>query len=160
MPLPVDDVEHQCQVLCDLCPPCVAVAPRRRERGTAHDRREPPCPSCACSPACARKMASQSARASRTRPADSQKPDQGGQQGGQKGSRPRGGWLVHGQKSPVSAGLFIFALSMKKHLLHCPPGGAYSLSIGLKGTLLHCTCLYLSEKSKGPNENRAGRSPY
>ena len=46
--LPVDDAEHQLQVLSDRAFPCGAATPRLRERGTARGRREPPCPSCAC----------------------------------------------------------------------------------------------------------------
>ena len=58
MQLPVDDGEHQLQVLCDCVSPGGAPAPRRRDRGTARGRRERHCPFMRLFVSCARKIAS------------------------------------------------------------------------------------------------------
>jgi hypothetical protein len=70
---------------------------------------------------CARKMASQSARASRNGQQTLKSPTRVASKVAKRAADPEVvGWFMD-RKSPVSAGLFIFALSMKKHLLHCPP---------------------------------------
>ena len=108
---------------------------------------------------CARKMASQSARASRNGQQTLKSPTRVASKVAKRAADPEVvGWFM--DRKALFQRAFYYRPFHEKAPSALSTVRCLLVKYRMKGTLLRCTCLYLSEKSKGPNENRAGRSPY